>query len=158
MTQLTFKNAVDNTPELTNAYQTGLHAIKESDKYIVCNDTRRLKGSVNLDDSLRNSYPKDPRWDYGIGWQMKNNSECAIWIEIHSADSNHVKEVIEKVKWLKNWLHKNAVDLKNMTRPENGYVWIATNGVSLTRTSNHARQLAKAGLSFPQKILKLKEE
>jgi hypothetical protein len=144
-----FKNAVCTTMELSNAYFLGIQALAKIDrKRVRCKDTRRLTGSVNLEKSLRGQYPGEPIWDYGIGWRVLRKSECAIWIEVHSADSNHVVDVINKVRWLKNWLLGKAPTLNALTH-EKGYVWIASGRVSLSRTSCQARQLAKEGISFP---------
>jgi hypothetical protein len=153
---MVFKEAVSKTKELSDAYFPGLQALEETDRNrIRCKNTRRLLGSFNLEKSLRRRYIGKPIWDYGIGWHAPRKSECAIWIEVHSADSGHVEDVLKKVKWLKNWLHVKAPSLNDITY-ENGFVWIASGAVSLSNTSRQARQLANEGVSFPRKALVLK--
>lgn len=152
---MTFEDAVVSIAPLANAYHPGLQALRERDRgRIKCSQPRRLKGSVNLDTALARVAPDDPRWDYGIGW-TDIQSEVAIWIEVHSADSHHVSEVLRKAAWLKKWLKANSASLLEMTRREDGLVWLSTGTVSLQRGSRQARQLALAGVSFPKKTLDL---
>lgn len=107
-----------------------------------------------MDTTLATAHPNASRWDYGIG-QVSGSEEEAIWVEVHPANSNHVTEVIRKAKWLKGWLRTNAPGLFVMTRKANGYVWLATGSVSLQQGSRQARQLAMAGVAFPQPRLRL---
>jgi len=152
---MNYKEAVNNTEELSNAYQPGIHALSRTDRNrIVVKDSYRLAGSVNLETSVRRAYPEKPIWDYGIGWRTSRRNERAIWIEVHSADSGHVNDIIKKVRWLKDWLYQKAPMLKEITH-ENGYVWIASGGIALSKTSQQARQLANEGVSYPRKLLEL---
>lgn len=152
---MTFKAGVMAVPQLQYAYQPGLQALRERDRnQIQCSDTRHLAGSVDLDSALEATHPNDSRWDYGIG-HRSGNKEKAIWLEVHPANSSHVSEVIRKAKWLKVWLGRNTPRLFAMTREENGYIWLATGSVSLQRGSRQARQLAMAGVAFPQPRLSL---
>jgi hypothetical protein len=146
-----FRKAVNATEELSDAYRPGIRALAEADrKRIECAQPQRLRGSVNLETSLRDQHPDDPIWDYGIGWSISTRVDCAVWIEVHPASSGHVGAVIKKVKWLKDWLQTSAPALSGLTRGIDGYVWIASGRVLLQRTSRQARQLAAAGVSFPR--------
>jgi hypothetical protein len=107
-----------------------------------------------MDEALAGACPNDPRWDYGIG-HYNGRAEEAIWVEVHSASSHHVADVIRKAEWLRRWLKANAIQLFQMTRNEAGYVWLCSGSVSLQRSSRQARQLAQAGISFPRKRLTL---
>lgn len=148
-----FRQAINATPGLSNAYRPGIQALKEADRRRVdCSDTRRLAGSVNLEGSL--NIAGGPVWDYGIGWRNPARDH-AIWIEVHPATSDHVGSMVDKARWLKQWLRTSAPDLAGITRPEDGYVWIASGGVSLQRGSRQARQLAAEGVSFPRERLRL---
>ena len=147
---MVFRGAVNATEELSGAYCQGIRALPKADrKRLKFTKTRRVTGSVNLEDSLRDHYPDEPIWDYGVGWRMDRRSDCAVWIEVHPASSGHVGGVIKKVKWLKDWLQTNAPALRGITRGTDGYVWIASGRVLLQRSSRQARQLAAAGVSFP---------
>ncbi len=152
-----FQQAVSSISEISHAYKPGLQGLKEIDRNrLKCNEPRRLSGSVNLEESLHDISPNDPIWDYGIGWSKNQTDDYAIWIEVHPASSSHVRGIIAKVTWLKRWLNTNGANLLNMTRPEDGYVWIASGRVSFQRSSRQARQLAQAGVSFPREKFMLK--
>lgn len=154
---MSFKTIVKTIPHLANSYCDGLQALRSSDgARVICRQTRRLRGSVNLDEALKQVCPNDPRWDYGIGWKANSGNEETIWIEFHDANSSHVNAVIQKANWLKDWLGSRAPALWTMTRTDGGLVWISTDGVSLQRNSRQAKQLAYAGVSFPQKCLHLR--
>ena len=69
-----FREAVEKTKSLADAYRPGLQALKNVDrKRIECGNTNNLAGSVDLDGALSNSHSKDPRWDYGIGVRKGQN-------------------------------------------------------------------------------------
>jgi hypothetical protein len=59
---MTFRQAVDETDDLNGAWQPGLRAFREVDRNrIGTDDTRRLKGSVNVERPLQSLYPSE-RW------------------------------------------------------------------------------------------------
>lgn len=152
---MTFKSEVMACSELRAGFRPGLQALRKADrKRVVCGETQRLAGSIDLQKALQARYHNEPLWDYGIGLRSVRKEE-AVWIEIHPASSNHVREVISKAAWLKKWLGAYARGLLQMTRKTDGCVWIATSGVSLSRNSRQARELANNGVSFPQKRLHL---
>jgi hypothetical protein len=99
-----FREAVENTPTLEQAYQPGLQALRRADsKRISCRNKRALSGSVDLDGTLASLLPNDPRWDYGIGLSAHSAREKIVWIEVHPASSLHVGEVLKKLDWLKGF-------------------------------------------------------
>lgn len=150
-----FKQAVLACAQLRNAYQPGLQALRKADRNrIECARPRRLAGSVDVDTALQPDLPNDPRWDYGIGYYDGHREE-AIWIEVHRASSSEVAGVVRKVEWLQQWIGNHARDLFSMTRCVDGYVWLASGGVSFQRGTPQARQLALAGVSFPRGRLRL---
>ncbi|MGQ9589560.1 MAG: hypothetical protein ACUVYA_04615 [Planctomycetota bacterium] len=152
---MTFSRAVGSVPALGGAYRRGLGALRKRDRRRVrSRDTRSLAGSVDLDEALRESQPNAERWDYGIGYR-EGSDEHAIWVEVHAADSHHVGKVIAKARWLKRWLDDNARELLRMTRPRDGFVWVASGRVGLPQGSPEARELAEAGASFPRTELEL---
>jgi len=145
-----FEEAVRNTDEIRDAYKPGLQALLEHDRNrLSCNNSRNIRGSVYLDKALAERYPNEPRWDYGIGIQKTSTDDKAIWIEVHPANAREVKVLIAKVHWLKEWLENQAPDLRGITPKGSLYVWIASEGVSLQKTSRQLKLLALAGLSFP---------
>ena len=152
---MTFKKAVRAVPKLEGAYRDGLDALLNYHQpRIVCDQKKRLKGSVNLDEALEVQNNNSLGWDYGIG-HYNGRSEEAIWVEVHPASADHIAHVIRKVEWLRAWLAANATGLLEMTRETHGYVWLAAGGVAFQRGSPQARQLALAGVRFPEKRLQL---
>lgn len=152
---MTFTRAVESVPALKGAYRPGLGALRKRDRQSArSRDPRSLAGSVDLDEALRESEPNAERWDYGIGYR-EGRDEHAIWVEVHPANSRHVGKVIAKARWLKRWLDANARELLRMTRPRDGFVWVASRRVGLPRGSPEARQLAEAGVSFPRTEVEL---
>jgi len=149
-----FEQRVEAVPELRDAYRPGLGAIKAQYRdRIFCADTRRLKGSVDLDSALQESLPNDPRWDYGVGVGGTNGQERIHWIEVHPATEGDVKEVLKKHHWLREWLKQHAPALLRMTARAKGYAWVATKSVGFHQGSPRAKQLAAQGVSFPCKRL-----
>lgn len=156
---LTFRQAVEQCPELgDSAWQPGLQALGQDSHHIRCADTRRLTGSVFLDEALKEQYPDAPRWDYGIGWR-KSREEVAIWVEVHPAHTSEVEAVLRKLQWLKGWLATSAPALNAITQhDERSFRWIATDRVSIPRNSPQARRLSQSGLRYPVRILQLEQE
>jgi hypothetical protein len=93
------------------------------------------------------------RWDYAVGVH-KSGSDRVVWIEVHSASSHHVDEVLSKLRWLLQWLANSATALNELPRR---FCWIATGTVSINRGSPQARRLAAMGLRFPAKHVDVEE-
>jgi len=56
-----FKTAVKRTNEVRDAYRPGIEALRERDRNrLSFEDTRQIRGSINLDDSLAIVYPNQP--------------------------------------------------------------------------------------------------
>lgn len=141
---MSFKEAVEDSHPIRDAYRPGLQALSGTDrKRVECSDTQSLAGSVNLDDALKTSLPNEPRWDYGVGLRTTGRSVKVHWIEVHPASSHHIKEVLDKLAWLKRWLKANATRLDALPCE---YVWIASGSVSLPPHSPQRRRLATVGL------------
>lgn len=143
-----FAQAVHNTPSLgQDAYHPGLRALGSNSSKVRLGKCDAL-GSIYLEESILSA-----RWDYGIGIKKDKKIE-AVWVEVHPAYTSEVDRVIEKLRWLKDWLRQQAPDLWALT-PSNAYYWVATNGVHITRDSPQARSLAQAGLTMPRRVLEL---
>ena len=157
---MTFQDAVKAAPQPVNtAYEKGKRALDKGHRGLVtCADTRRITGSVNLDETLKGQphHAQASRWDYGLGYQPPHGgAEEAIWIEVHPAHTNEVSSVLAKLKWLRQWLG-GARDLDEMTacKPAS-FVWIATAGVHINANSPAYRRLRAQGLRRPKKGLHL---
>jgi hypothetical protein len=141
-----FRDAVEATADVAQAYLPGLQALERVDRArIHCARPRLLAGSVNLDKALSASCPRDERWDYGIGIRKTRASDGAIWVEVHPASSRHIQEVLEKFRWLKQWLASAAMRLEQIT---DGYVWVASGSVALQPSSPQRRIIAAHGIRF----------
>ncbi len=141
-----FAQAVHNTPALADAFQRGLQALRRDAQYIHCDTPRILAGSVNVEAALQNTAPDAPRWDYAVGIECDRNRDAVIWIEIHPASSTgEVRNVLNKLCWLKGWAAEAAPDIMRLTRE---YVWVATGSVAFSNNSPQRRLLAAKGLRF----------
>ena len=152
---MTFKKAVEETPEVAGAYRPGLQALLAGDRpHVAAQDSRRLTGSINLDEALRQdnrNYANAPVWDYGIGHQPANRKgEMVYWVEIHPATSGEIKVVLAKLAWLKRWLAQSAPKLNALPRE---YVWISSGKTSLTPSAPQKKQFAAQGLRQVGRIL-----
>ncbi|MGC8785380.1 MAG: hypothetical protein ACP5RN_13465, partial [Armatimonadota bacterium] len=152
----TFRQAVEQCPELgDSAWQPGLQALGQDSQHVRCTDTRRLAGSVFLDEALKEQYPDAPRWDYGIGWR-ESFQEVAVWIEVHPAYTGEVDTVLRKLQWLNRWLATSASTLNAITpHDKRPFYWVATDGVHIPRNSPQARRLFQSGLRYPVRVLRL---
>jgi hypothetical protein len=150
-----FTEAIHSTPSLMGALQSGLKALKTNSGYVVCNNPRTITGSLDLDSTLKDDLPNDPRWDYGVGQKLGRpgqNGEKIWWIEIHPASSTHVQPIIDKALWLRQWLRDNAPLLCEFPSE---LVWVSTGKVFIQASSPQARKLAMHGVRFAGKRLTL---
>ncbi len=148
-----FKNAVEKTEGLAEAYRLGLRALKKTHRErITCKNTTNLSGSVDLDEALCDSHPDDPRWDYGIGIRDSQSSDRVTWLEVHPASSSHIQDVINKFAWLKQWLSSSAPLLNRMPAE---YVWVASGGVHIPPNSPQRKKLAIQGIRFAGERLRM---
>ena len=115
---MTFREAAQQTPHLKNSWQKGLEALRAQDRpHIVAENTRLLRGSVDVDKALQKKEPNAHRWDFAIGHKHTNrNQECIYWVEIHTASDSEVNVVLDKLRWLKNWLAGNGRTLDGFER------------------------------------------
>ena len=148
-----FKEAVRQTKGLESAYRDGLQALKRTHRsQVVCGDSRKLAGSVNLDDSLAESHVDDPRWDYGLAVSTEAHRDNVFWLEVHPATPGDVKTVLQELNWLLEWLHATAPLLNALPRES---VWVASGSVGIPANSPQRRRIAQAGIRFAGKVLRL---
>jgi hypothetical protein len=151
-----FKIAVEDTPQISTGYRSGLQALESKDrKYIACDDTRVIVGSVDLDKHTKATYPEDPRWDYGIGIEIDSSDDRIVWLEVHPASTGKVDEVIKKHAWLKKWLTDSGSDLKRMLAR---YVWVASGKVAIAHHARQVKRLASMGILFAGSKYRIKSE
>lgn len=142
---MTFQQAVEQTPDVSGAWQAGLQALLEGDRNrIQTAHPRNLRGSVNVEECLTKRYPTQRQWDYAVGFQPANlEGEVIYWIEVHSANEGEVTVVLGKLSALKSWLEGNGRRLKAMRR---SFIWISSNKTSFTSRSPQAHLMAREEL------------
>ena len=156
---MTFKKAVEAAPHpVSRAYHLGKQALENRHRNLVdCNEPMRLTGSINLDSTLMRErrHANAPRWDYGLGYKPAGGPEQAIWVEVHSAKTDEVSRVLAKLKWLRSWLNSEGGQLQKLTERanrENQYVWIASNGVHISKNSPQARRLSQSAIRVTRQL------
>ena len=154
---MSFREAVGNTPHLENAWQEGLQALRAEDKpHIEAEDTRKLRGSVDVDTALQRIEPQANRWDFGIGYQHSDRQRDVVyWTELHTASDSEVRVVIAKAQWLLGWLKG---DSKTLAAFERDIVWVSSGATSFTLTSPQKKQMAAAGLRHTGLKLRIRNE
>lgn len=123
---------------------------------VLCPDPNRLTGSIDLDATLADQEPNATRWDYGIGFRHKRR-EYAVWVEVHPAQTNRVRGMLNKLRWLQDWLAGDGRPLDRLTDrdgPTRPFVWLASGSIRLPANSPQARQASQAGIR-PRKRLSL---
>jgi hypothetical protein len=138
---VTFKEAVEKTPHLENTWNAGLQALRSEDKrHIQADDTRQLRGSVDIDSSLKQFDPNANRWDFAIAYQHENREEEFIyWVELHTASDAEVKVVLSKASWLLEWLKADGANLNLFERE---IVWVSSGATLFTPNSPQRKLLA----------------
>lgn len=145
-----FRQAVEATPQIQNAYNSGLQALlsKERGK-IQLSDTVDCEGSVDIDTTVRRLYPQDNRWDYCFSYKGE-----VFFAEIHSANTGEVDTVIRKLQWLKDWLRVQAPQL-NQLKATSGpaYYWIQSKGFNILPGSAQYRRMINEKIKPVSKIV-----
>ena len=145
---LTFKQAVEATPDVANGYRIGLSALGQYSDKINAANTRLLNGSVDIDACTTEKYPNENRWDYALAYSRK-----VYFVEVHSANTSQVSTVLRKLQWLKDWLNFSAPEI-NKLKAQQPYYWIMSNNNHILKGSSQARQISQACLK-PISCLKL---
>ena len=140
---MSFKEAVEATQGLGDAYGAGLQALSAIDRArLTVGNTRHLCGSVNLDAALRTGARANEHvWDYGVCYAP--GDQKIHWIEVHPASDHGVTDLQAKVAWLEQWLAGDGHRLRPLTA---AYVWISSGKTTFTKTSPAAKKLAQIGV------------
>jgi len=135
---------------LAAALCNGLQALGANSQRVRMTPGSLAVCSVDLDSALRQQYPREPRWDYGVQCR-RGQSEQIAWVEVHPATSGEVEAFLRKLGWLKKWLQKAARQCKALP---DSFHWVATNaGVHID--SARRRRLNAAGIRMPRGRLEL---
>lgn len=145
---LTFKEAVEATPDIATGYKAGLSAMGEYSSRVSAADTTRLQGSVDIDSCTTSKYPNANRWDYALAYKGE-----VFFVEVHSANTSEVRTVLRKLQWLRDWLNSHAPELNKMkAKSSNPFVWIQSKNFQIPKNTPQYFAAKKAGLLPLQKL------
>jgi len=152
---MTFKAAVEKTPNLESAWRAGLQALRAEDKpHIEPQDPRKLKGSVDVDAALLRAEPNANRWDFGIAYQHTNrDAETIYWVELHTASDSQISVVIRKAQWLLNWLRNDG---RLLAAFERDIVWVSSGATTFTPSATKLKQMSQLGMRHSGTILRIR--
>ena len=139
--KLTFKEAVQATPDVQNGYQKGLLALGQYAAKISAKDTSLLDGSVDIDTCTTKKYPLGNRWDYALSYNQK-----VYFVEVHSANTSEVSTMLKKLQWLKDWLNQKAPEINLLPKMQPAYYWIQSGNFNILKESSQYRQIVQAKL------------
>ena len=154
---MTFKEAVELTPDLESGWRAGLGALRAEDKpHIRAEDTRRLRGSADVDAALQPREPNATRWDFAISYQHTNRKgEFIYWVETQTGTDDQIKVVLKKLAWLKAWLHQDG---QRLDRFDRDIVWVSSGHTFFTKGSAQVKTLAQKGLIYSGAVLRIPNE
>lgn len=142
------KEAVDETPDVTGNHKKGLMALNDSDKkLIIVPNSRKIGGSLDIDNTTKSLYPNDTRWDYAVEYDDE-----IFFIEVHPASTTKIDLMLSKLGWLKGWLKTKALRidaLKAKSKPP--FHWVHTGSSKIIKGSKQYKQLATHKL-LPVKV------
>jgi hypothetical protein len=151
---VSFKKAVTKTPHLENAWKPGLRALRAQDRpHLEPEDTQLLRGSVDVDSALQGEQANAHRWDFAIGYRHANwQKDFVYWVEVHTANDKEVKVVLNKLRWLKNWLVGEGKFLNAFKRD---FVWVSSDATTFTLDAPQSKQFAQLGLLHKGRVLRI---
>jgi hypothetical protein len=155
---MSFKTALENTLNLENSYQPGLQALRAEDRpHIQADDTRRLRGSADIDAALLKAEPNANRWDFAIAYQHTNPNaaEFIYFVELHTASDSQVSVVIRKAQWLVNWLQNDG---RLLAAFDHDIVWVSSGSTSFTPSATKLKQMALLGMRHCGTILRIRNK
>ncbi len=143
------------TTSLGGAWQIGLGALRAEDKpHIRPEDARKLTGSADLDAALRGQHPNANRWDFAIAYRHVNpSSEWVYFVEIHTANDHEIQVVLNKLRWLCDWLAHDGHLLNQFKRD---FVWVSSGTTAFTLDAPQRKRFAQQGLLYRGKVLHIR--
>jgi hypothetical protein len=151
---VTFKTTVKQVPDLEDAWQAGLGALRAQDREgIRPEDPRRLGGSVDVDAALLSSQPNANRWDFAIAYRHTDHPEEVIyWVEMHTGSDKEINVVLKKLEWLKRWLRSDGEKLAAFDKE---FIWVPSGPTSFTKGARQVKSLAIKGLRYSGRVLRI---
>lgn len=146
---MSFRQAVEATPDIASGFKEGLKAMGDYSKKVSVANTSLIEGSVDIDSCTSKKYPSANRWDYAFSYHKE-----VFFVEVHTANTREVDTVLRKLQWLKDWLNNDAPEmnkLKASTLPP--FYWIQSKGFAIPKTSSQYRRVISQGLKPINKLV-----
>jgi len=143
----TFKTAVEATADVSNGHRPGLRALGAYSSKITLTNGSLCEGSVDIDSCTTAKYPNANRWDYCIGY-----NSSVYFVEVHSANTGGVTEVVKKLQWLKDWLNSEAPELTKIKAGQ-PFHWIRSGKYDILPNSPQARLAARHNIAPIGKLI-----
>lgn len=138
----TFQQAVTDTPDVTASFKAGLTAFGKYSNKIELSDTKQCNGSLDIDSAVTAKYPNDNRWDYALSYKSK-----VYFVEVHSANTGEVSTVLNKLRWLKDWLNTQAPEIDKLKVVDvTPYYWIQSGKFNILPNSPQFRRCVQEKL------------
>ena len=144
-----FQKAVEATPDIESGFEPGLQAFEEKHRNKVSvPHTRSLEGSVDIEKHTKPKYPGSRQWDYAFAYRGE-----VFFIEVHGAQTSKVREVLEKLQWLKGWLDHEAPAIKRLIATSRfPYYWVQSGDFDIPKRTSQYKQLMEVGLMPVSKV------
>ncbi len=143
-----FKTAIENTPDVANAYQVGLQGLGKHSTKIQLGDTSLCEGSIDIDTATTALYPNDSRWDYAFSYKSE-----VFFVEVHTANTREVGAMVKKLQWLKDWLIEHAPEIHKLKTAKTPFIWIQSNDFHIPKTSPQYRIIVQKGIKPIAKLV-----
>ncbi|ATV28290.1 hypothetical protein [Prevotella intermedia] len=131
--KLTFKEAVEATPDVATGYHKGIEAFGKYTSKIKVPESSKIDGSLDIDATTSTFYPNESRWDYALCYDSE-----VFYIEVHSAITSEVTKIVKKLQWLKIWLAIKAPEINKLTsKTKHPYYWVQSSKCNIPK---HMRQ------------------
>lgn len=136
---ITFKQAVQNTPDVSDKYCAGLGAFGRYAIKIRVPNPSKIEGSLDIDSATKDIYPEENRWDYAMCYDGE-----VFYIEIHPATTTEIAKMIKKLEWIKRWLSLKAPKINKLTtKTKNPYHWVQSANFDIPKHTLQYKALIK---------------
>lgn len=137
--KMSFKEAVNSTPDVSSCYQEGLTAFGKYADKIKVPSQEKIGGSLDIDSATAKRYPDAARWDYALSYDDE-----VFYIEIHPAITSEVAKMAKKLQWLKKWLTTDAPEINKLTtKTKQPYYWIQSSNCNIPKHTPQYRTIVQ---------------
>ncbi|MBI4566946.1 MAG: hypothetical protein HY719_00960 [Planctomycetes bacterium] len=139
---LSLKIALRRDSRLRPLVQSGLNALKRSDrKTIAKSDRKRVTDSLDLDAGVQAEFPQDHRWDYLLSVP---DCDSIVGVESHKAADSEISVIIKKRQGALDVLRAHLQPGRFVKR----WYWVTSSKVGFSDTGTARRRLAQKGITF----------